>query len=132
MKKDGKRVQSNGAGNWFGYIRCDFDKGLREQFNETVTGPYAEAALEWFLTRPNEGFRVSVSWDAAGKSFLASMTGNDPAYPTCYGWTLTARARDVERAVCALFFKHTVILKNDWSDHAFVRDDQTEGEGWVK
>lgn len=117
--------------NWKGFIRCELDGTLRSRFDEWSKTFGLDEVMSGLTGGIAEGFKLSIGYDFQNGVFVASMAGNDPDQPQFFGWTLTARASTWERAAEALYYKHFIIMEEDWRDHMALRDDN-RGSDWVQ
>lgn len=126
--KDKKRPFKEG--DWKGFVRCEFTDKLREVFAVWCEENPFDGCMERVLGLVDEGFKFSVSTDENNATYIASLTGTGGAAAACAGWTLTARGRDIGRAIQALAFKHFHVMGEDWSDHMAAKDDDRDN-AWV-
>jgi len=117
--------------NWKGFIRCDLDTRLRGEFDEWEKTVNIQETTFTLLAGCSEGLKFSIAYDFTNGVFVASLAGNNPEHPPTFGWTLTARASTWERAISALYYKHVVVMEEDWRDHMAVRDDDKDNQ-WVQ
>lgn len=120
------KAVSNGP-NWYGFVRCDFSAESKQQFDVFYEEISIDAAWAWFLASVDT-FKITFAWYDAQSCYQVSMTGTDPDQPMYFGWTLTARGRDVERTLCALMFKHENILKQEWNHQVIEKERPND---WV-
>lgn len=62
-----------------------------------------------------EGYKLSFGWDHYTDSFAAWLIGSSKECVN-YGFILSARASTVEKAIAALFYKHTSVFDGVWHD----------------
>lgn len=125
-KKKGLRVTGDGV-KWNGFVPCEFDAESRQRFAAWESDQAPQAHWEWFIEMC-DGFKLTFSWSEPQSCYQVSMTGNDPKELMFFGWTLTARGRDVDRTLLALRFKHEVMLQEKWLHE--IRGDNRD-DNWV-
>lgn len=120
------KAVSNGP-KWYGFVRCDFDADSKRRFDAWQAETPINDTWAWFLEMVDR-FKITFSWSDQQSCYMVAMTGTVDSEPMYFGWTLTARARDVERSLEALRYKHQVILDESWL-HQVI--EETKPEDWV-
>ena len=72
------------------------------------------------------GYKFSISTDKYGGGVQAFLTPTEPGTAN-WGWTLTARAPDVESAAGVLAYKHYTLFDGIWPKEGQKRRGQTWG-----
>lgn len=98
---------------WYGFIRCEFDAESKQRFNAWLSDNPFAVVWEWFV-ETIDAFKISFSYSDAQSCYQVSMTGTKEDEKMYFGWTLTARGRDIERTLAALMFKHEMMLLQKW------------------
>lgn len=126
-KGDRPRAVASGP-KWYGFIRCEFDGQSKQEFSVWQSETAFDDVWAWFADNVNQ-FKITFSWSDAQGCFQVSMTGTQEKEPMYFGWTLTARGRDIERTLAALMFKHEKMLKCEWTHNIIgeVKDDDWVG-----
>lgn len=106
------------------FVQCELTKEMKNELAKFDVGAVASFA---FLTGAiNDGYKFSANFDKAHDCvavFLTETTALDGRRKRC----LSARASNLENALRALYYKHSVILEGDWGS-AGEPDDT--GERW--
>lgn len=111
-KGSSPRAVSSGP-NWYGFITCEFDANSKAAFESWNEATAFDHVWEWFYEQV-DAFKVTFAWNEKIQCYQVSMTGTAESEKMYFGWTLTAKGRDIERTLRALMFKHTQILKEKW------------------
>jgi hypothetical protein len=74
----------------------------------------------------DEGYKISIGHDNYGGGFQAFATSAVKDGPN-FGWTLTARAPDVEQALGMLAYKHFTLFNRQWPKEVAVNKGETWG-----
>lgn len=111
-KKLGNKVIGDGI-KWNGFVVCEFDADSRQRFGAWLSDQTPGDVWTWFIEQVDT-FKITFSWADAQSCYMVSMTGTDPEQQDYFGWTLSARGRDVDRTLHALRFKHEIILNGKW------------------
>ena len=101
--------KTNDWGGWF--VRCDLPK-KHLSFLQTVP-PDFDRMAEWEESMAERGYKLSITYKADKKSFVASATDQREDSPT-YKGTLSAFAPTYWGAKLALQWKHEEALGGDW------------------
>jgi len=125
-KKQGNKVVGNGT-TWNGFAVCEFDADSRNAFREWIEGQASGEHWTWFVDYLDE-FKFTFSWNDTQSTYLVSMTGTDKDQPMYFGWTLSGRGRDADRALQALQFKHEILLKRNW---VYEKRGDKKDDDWV-
>lgn len=128
-RNKGSRPTAVASGpKWYGYIRCEFDAAAKQSFNEWSQETPFDRVWEWFYESVSD-FKFTFSWADQSGCFQVSMTGSREVEPMYFGWTLTARGRDIERTLRALMYKHEIMLKCEWT-HNII--GEVKSDDWVQ
>lgn len=125
-KAQRNRVVGDGM-KWNGFAVCEFNEDHRKRFAVWQEEQPRDENWSWFLENV-DAFKITFSYSDAQSCYMVSMTGTDKDQQMYYGWTLTARGRDVDRTLAALRYKHEVMLQQKW-----VYQQQGDGrdDNWV-
>jgi len=102
---------------WGGFVQANLtpmDKALFEQWYSEHTNaiqPYLDEHI-------GSGLKLSVVFDGAHNSYIASYTGRPSVDENfTFRCTLSARAGEFVEALAVLVYKHVVICAGDWTDY---------------
>lgn len=107
------------ADGWRGFANVELTDVQKKAVKALL--PRGEELWQWLMDVIQDGYRCSISYDGAHTSYVVSLTCRE-ATDKNNGLTLTARGGHVTGAICALFYKHTVVLKEDWNAAVEVPD----------
>lgn len=106
------------------FVRCELTKEMKIELATFDVGAVRSFA---FLTGAiNDGYKFSANFDKAHDCvavFITETEALDGKRKRC----LSARASNLENALRALFYKHSVILDGDWGTGS---SDEDTGERW--
>lgn len=110
----------------FKFVRCelsDDDKAelARAVSSETIVPFDAIGLVE-------QGYKLSLSHDKKGNCFIASATDRRVGSKS-ENYCLSARAANAPAALCALYYKHSVLLDGNWEQEVDNRPADLWGFG---
>lgn len=101
--------------NWDGFVRCDMDAHAKEQFGVWADENPFEEIYSMVLDEAQEAsLKVTHLYNAKEGTWMVSYTGTADSPKVLGKWTLTGWGGTPERAMQALWFKHTVMLEKNW------------------
>lgn len=106
------------------FVQCELTKEMKSELAKFDVG--AARSFAFLTGAVNDGYKFSASFDKAHDCFavfLTETTAVDGRRKRC----LSARAINLENALRALFFKHSVILEGDWG---YAGEPDDTGERW--
>jgi hypothetical protein len=77
---------------------------------------------EWGGQLLQQGYKLSLSWDAENSVFYSTLTQTGEESPW-RGWALSGRGPTPEGALKMLFYKHFTVLKEDWAKASSEKPD---------
>jgi len=111
---------NKGRVEWKGYVPCELSVAQREELRgQSVMPDELLLTLDKLI---DDGYSVTMTWDLYNKCFQASMTSKF-AEEEHAGWTLTGRGSGSLKALRQLFYKHFVILKENWGSATNLGSD---------
>lgn len=101
---------------WDGFVRCDMTASDKEEFLIWVEdNGWAQVFEELVGEAETNDFKLSLMFNKKEGTWMCSYTGTENT-PKQYGkFTLTGWGGLPERAMQSLWFKHTVMLKRNWT-----------------
>lgn len=102
---------------WGGFVQCNLsplDKALYDQWY----GENHEHIDRLIDEHLGSGLKLSVVFDGAHNSYIASYTGRpntDEAF--AFRCTLSARSGEYMEALALLVYKHNVVMGGDWTPY---------------
>ncbi len=111
----GKGLNSKGKDavkhEWKGFAQCRLETAHILDMSEWVFT--REDMMDRLISWVRIGFKVSMSSNENGTSFVCSMTDQDRG-SSSYGYTLSAFAPDPVSSVKCIAYKHEVIMPEGW------------------
>jgi hypothetical protein len=97
------------------FVRCDLSSDQKAQMAEWANRSSSDDLFELLSVSIQENYQLSVKPLDVG--YQASLTQTRPVSTTNAngGKCLVTRASTPERAIWSLYFKHTQLLKKNWS-----------------
>jgi hypothetical protein len=121
-KKNGRAAaggESDRSAAWQGFVDIDLTLEDKERVREMSLE--AEDVLAIVFYFPAEGYKLTISHDAAHSSYVAAATCQVKSDPNA-GYTLNGRGAIPEKALNSLWYKHSVIAQaGAWSNVASGR-----------
>lgn len=118
-KGAGKVASSNGSASWQGFVDIDLAQEDKDRVRDMSIE--AEDVLAIIFYFPAEGYKLTLSHDAAHSSYVAAATCQVKSDPNA-GYTLNGRGSTPEKALNSLWYKHAVIAQSGaWSNVAGTR-----------
>lgn len=98
---------------WQGFVQVDLD----DSHSDAITAYASEnPAFTILLDMVDQGYKVTVSYQAATQGYVAAATGTDATDNA--GFTLTGWSGSAEDALVVLGYKHDVVTKGNWQSVA--------------
>lgn len=115
-----QQTPTRGSDGWIGFANIEVEPAHRDALQQGVYS--LEDAFEVFGEMLAHGHKISVSSNKDTGSITVAATGISDACPN-RGYTLSAFASDITRAIIVLAYKHEVIAKGKWSSVAKTRSE---------
>jgi len=110
-----------GTPNWQGFISCELTAEDKDALR-ALENSWSDNMSQEMEALGVQGYKLGMSYNESTQTFSVSITDNDPNSAMA-GYCLVGRGRSVEHAFDALMYKHTVLLKDGWTDIARPRDE---------
>lgn len=123
MKKQSEQARERPP--WYGFVSCDLSTQRKEQFKAWSSGIETLEDYVSYLVQP--GYKLSFSIDTYHDCLQVSWSCSAKGDPN-EGWTLTARANELSKALAVLLFKHQVMLEGLW-DSGLPSDQRQDDVG---
>lgn len=111
---------------WKGFVACELTEADKVRLKSWRTDN-EERLWDRFFTAVDDGYKLSLSFDAHGNAYVASMTGKATGTGND-GMTLSGRGGTLHNAVASLIFKHEVLLERDWSGAGMQTSRQPDSD----
>lgn len=102
---------------WGGFVQANLtpmDKAMFEQWY----GEHIQAIQPYIDEHIGSGLKLTVVFDGANNSYIASYTGRPNDDQTMeFRCTLSARSGKFMEALAVLVYKHVVICNGDWAEY---------------
>lgn len=96
------------------FIRCDLTAEQKREMAEWANNLNADNLLDYLTESVEEGYTVSLKVAEVGYQCSLTQSGAAQIGRKNVGKSLVTRASTPERAVWALYYKHTQVLEKDW------------------
>lgn len=95
----------------FKFVRCDLSRDQKEALIHSISEGGTTEGQAFDLV--SEGYKLSISRDTKNDCYIASLSDNREGSRT-RGYVLSARGASINIALCALSFKHNIVLSEGW------------------
>jgi len=111
---------------WNGFVTCNLSADDKKELAQLLGDTDLAATFDDLASITEEGFAFSLKPPTEKtQSFAASFRGIDPESKNA-GWMLTGWGADPTAAMICLLYKHTVLLRGDYSGGGIADDTDAD------
>lgn len=96
------------------FVRCDLTADQKREMAMWANNLNADDLLNYITESVTDGYTLSVKVAEVGYQCSLTQTGGAQIGKKNAGKSLVTRASTPERAIWALYYKHTQVLEKDW------------------